>query len=72
MAAWIATEFWAEFQGQLGIGLTPVDEGRLEILVNGEMLFDRKAEGGDYPEMSKIRALGRTLREKVEAVGVAS
>ena len=72
MVAWIATEFWAEFKGQLGIALTPVDDGRVEILVDGEMLFDRKAEGGAYPDMSKVRELRRTVRQKLEQVGVAS
>lgn len=66
MAAWLATEFWGEFKGNLGVQLTPVDEGRLEVLVDGDMLFDRKAEGGAYPEMTKVREIKRALRERRE------
>ena len=72
MAAWIATEFWSEFKGTLGIALTPVDEGRLEIVLANETLFDRKVEGGEYPGLDKVRAMKRTIRETLAQVAVLS
>ncbi len=72
MAAWIATEFWSEFKGTLGIALTPVDGGRLEVMLENETLFDRKVEGGEYPGLDKVRAMKRTVREKLEQVAVLS
>ncbi len=45
-----------------------MDDGRLEVVLDGEMLFDRKAEGGEYPSLSKVRELKRTVREKLEQV----
>ncbi len=68
MAAWIATEFWTEFKADVGISLTPVDGGRLEVLLEDEMIFDRKAEGGAYPGLDKVRALKRAVREKLAKV----
>jgi predicted Rdx family selenoprotein len=39
------------------ITLTPVHGGRLEILVNGETVYDRKAEGTPdfYPSLKEMR-----------------
>ncbi len=48
-----------------------MDDGRLEILLDGEMLFDRKAEGGAYPSLEKVRELKKTVRTKLEQVAVA-
>ena len=72
MAAWIATEFWSEFKGTLGVTLTPVDDGRLEVMLEHETLFDRKAEGGAYPGLDKVRAMRRTVRERIEQLAVVS
>lgn len=72
MGAWIASEFWTEFKSDVGVALTPVADGRLEVLMDGEMLFDRKAEGGAYPDLDKVRSLTRTVKERLEQVAVAS
>jgi selT/selW/selH-like putative selenoprotein len=70
MAAWIATEFWDEFKGELAITLTPVKDGRLEILYNDATLFDKKAEGNLYPGLDKIRELKAIVKAKLHPVAV--
>lgn len=45
--------------------LTPVDDGRLEVYVDGQTLFDRKAEGGEYPSLTQVREWKRTVRQMV-------
>ena len=70
MAGWIATEFWSEFKGDLAITLIPVKDGRLEVVFNGETLFDKKAEGNLYPGLDKIRELKADVRQRLEAVPV--
>lgn len=62
MAAWMATEFWAEFKDQLAITLTPALEGTLEVYIAGEKILDRKSEGGEYPEMRRIREIRKYIR----------
>ena len=64
-AAWIATEFFTEFQNKLEITITPVDDGRLEIYLDTLVIFDRKAEGGHYPGLDKIRELKKVVRDRV-------
>ena len=64
-AAWIATEFFADFHGEIAVTLTPVDDGRLEVYIGGKTLFDRKAEGGEYPSLTQIREWKKTVRQLV-------
>ncbi len=45
MAASVAAEMVGGRHREVDVRLTPVHEGRFEIYVNGEMVYDRKAEG---------------------------
>ena len=66
-ASWIANEFWSEFSGTVGLVLTPVEGGRLEVLLDGEMLFDRLAQDGEFPTWNSIRQMRRVVRKKLAA-----
>ncbi len=65
----MATEFWHEFGMQAPVTLIPVKDGRLEVYVGGEKVFDRKEEGGKYPDLAKVRELKRLIRERLEGEG---
>ena len=51
----MVTEVWHDFGEDAPVMLIPVADGRLEVTAGGEVLFDRKAEGGVYPEMRRVR-----------------
>ena len=63
----MATEIWHEFGDDAPVTIIPVADGRLEVYANGEKLFDRKAEGGAYPEMKRVRALKQEIRTRLQA-----
>ena len=63
----MATEIWHEFGDDAPVTIIPVADGRLEVYANGEKLFDRKAEGGVYPEMKRVRALRQEIRNRLQA-----
>ncbi len=65
MAAWMATEIWHEFAGDAPVTIIPVANGRLEVIAKGEMIFDRKAEGGAYPEMKRMREIKEEIRKRL-------
>ena len=65
----MATEIWHEFGDDAPVTLIPVADGRLEVYANGEKLFDRKAEGGIYPEMKRVRQLRQEIRQRLQAGG---
>jgi predicted Rdx family selenoprotein len=67
LAAWMATEIWHDFGEDAPVTLIPVGSGRLEVYANDEKLFDRKAEGGAYPDMKRVRAIKAEIRKRLEA-----
>lgn len=62
----MATEIWHEFGDAAPITLIPVGGGRLEVVADGEVLFDRKAEGGAYPEMKRVREIKREIAKRLQ------
>ena len=67
MAVWMATEIWHEFGSEAPVTIVPVAEGRLEVTANGDTLFDRKAEGGNYPEVKRMRQIQEEIKKRVDA-----
>ena len=63
----MATEIWHEFNDDAPVTIIPVGNGRLEVTANGETLFDRKAEGGIYPEMKRMREIRKQIKQRLEA-----
>lgn len=59
----MATEIWHDFGAEAPVTLVPSDKGRLELYANGKTLFDRKAEGGKYPDMSRVREIKKQIAD---------
>jgi predicted Rdx family selenoprotein len=53
----------------LAVTLTPVGEGRLEVILNGETIFDRRATGA-YPTLPDVRNMRTAVRERLSVVTV--
>ena len=62
----MATEIWHDFGEEAPVTLIPVGSGRLEVYANDEKLFDRKAEGGVYPDMKRVRAIKAEIRKRLD------
>ena len=63
----MATEIWHDFGEDAPVTLMPVANGRLEVVAGGEVLFDRKAEGGIYPEMRRVREIKERIGQMLES-----
>ena len=63
----MATEIWHDFGADAPVTLIPVGAGRLEVYANSEKLFDRKAEGGAYPEMKRVRQIKAEIRRRLDS-----
>jgi predicted Rdx family selenoprotein len=61
----MATEIWHEFGAEAPVTLIPADKGRLELYANGKVLFDRKAENGIYPDMTRVREIKKQIAEMI-------
>ena len=53
----------------MDITLTPVGEGRLEVVLNGETIFDRRARG-EYPTLPDVRDMRTAVRERLSVLTV--
>ena len=62
----MATELWtAHDPGDVAVNLTPAHQGRLELYLNGEKIFDRKEDSGGFPNLTKINELKMVIADKV-------
>lgn len=62
----MAVEIWHDFGADAPVTLIPVGEGNLTLTADGETLFDRKAEGGIYPEMKRVREIKKQIWDLIE------
>jgi selenoprotein W-related protein len=61
-AAWYAQELLASFEAELTeVALRPADSGVFVVRLDGEVLADRKRDGG-FPD---VAALKRAVRDRV-------
>lgn len=45
--------------------MTPAHQGRLEVYLNGDKIFDRKEDPDGFPNLIKINELKMIVAEKV-------
>ena len=45
--------------------MTPHGQGRLEVYLNGDKIFDRKEDEGGYPALPKVNELKMLVAEKI-------
>jgi predicted Rdx family selenoprotein len=68
----MANEFFRTFGGDVGISLTPGANGRLEVYLDGEKIFDRKEEEGEkYPDLARVRQLKQVIKAKLDSLVAA-
>jgi predicted Rdx family selenoprotein len=63
----MAVEIWHDLGADAPVTLIPVSKGNLTLSADGKVLFDRKAEGGIYPEMRRVREIKKQIWELIEA-----
>jgi predicted Rdx family selenoprotein len=68
----VANEFFRAYGGNVAISLTPGANGRFEVYLDGEKIFDRKEEGNIYPDLSRVRKMKQVIQAKLETVAAAA
>ena len=68
----MANEFFRAYGGDVAISLTPGAAGRIEVYLDGEKIFDRKAEGNIYPDLTRVRKMKEVITAKLEAIPAAA
>jgi predicted Rdx family selenoprotein len=67
----VANEFFRAFGPDVGISLTPGANGRFEVYMDGEKIWDKKEEGNIYPDLSIVRKLKGVIKEKLDSLVAA-
>ena len=64
----MVSEFFAAGGTDVAVRLNANDSGDLTVTVDGETIFDKKAEGG-HPNLDRIKQMKALIKQKVEALG---
>ena len=67
----MANEFFSTFSGDVAVSLTPGANGRFEVYLDGEKIFDRKEEGNIYPDLTVVRKLRGVIKTKLDSLVAA-
>jgi predicted Rdx family selenoprotein len=67
----VANEFFRAFGPDVGISLTPGANGRFEVYMDGEKIWDRKEADNVYPDLSIVRKLKGVIKEKLDTLVAA-
>ncbi len=68
----MANEFFRAYGGDAAISLTPGANGRFEVYLDGEKIFDRKEEGNIFPELGRVLEMKKVILAKLEAIPAAA
>jgi predicted Rdx family selenoprotein len=64
----VANEFFRAFGGDAAISLTPGANGRFEVYLDGEKIFDRKEEDNIYPDLGRVRKMKQVVQAKLDTI----
>jgi predicted Rdx family selenoprotein len=64
----VANEFFSTFGGDVAVSLTPGANGRFEVYLDGDKIFDKIEEGNVFPELKRVRDMKKVIQSKLEAV----
>jgi predicted Rdx family selenoprotein len=67
----MASEFFAEGGKEVAITITPGESGVLQVIVDGDKIFDKKEEGNQTPTLTRVKEIRAVIKDRLE-VGVAA
>ena len=67
----MANEFFRAYGADAAITISPRGQGIMEVFVDGEKIFDKKAEGNIYPELGRIRKMKEVISARIAQADLA-
>ena len=61
----MANEFFRTYGPDAAITISPRGQGIMEVFVDGEKVFDKKAEGNIYPDLARVRKMKEVITERI-------
>ena len=63
----MATEIFAQGGKDVAITITPGTGGVLQVFADGDKLYDKADEGGQFPALPRVKEIRAQIRERIEA-----
>ena len=67
----MANEFFRAYGPDAAISLTPGANGRFEVYLDGEKIYDKKEEDNVFPNLARVRELKKVIQEKLDSLETA-
>jgi len=67
----MATEFFAEGGKEVSLRLTPGVAGILQVFVDGDKIYDKKEEDGQFPTLPRVKQMRAIIKGKLSALVAA-
>jgi predicted Rdx family selenoprotein len=67
----MANEFFRAYGADASITISPRGQGIMEVFVDGEKIFDKKAEGNIYPDLGRVRKMKEAISARIANVDMA-
>ena len=64
----MANEFFRTYGPDASITISPRGQGIMEVFVDGEKIFDKKAEGNSYPDLARVRKMKEVITDRIASL----
>lgn len=68
----MANEFFRAYGADAAISLTPGANGRLEVYLDGEKIFDKNEEDKKFPDLGRVREMKKVIQERLDTIPAAA
>ena len=67
----MASEFFAEGGKEVAIKITPGIAGILQVFVDGDKIYDKAEEDGQFPNLPRVKQMRAVIKDKLGALVAA-
>jgi predicted Rdx family selenoprotein len=67
----MASEIFAEGGKDVAVKITPGVGGILQVFVDGDKIYDKAEEGGQFPNLPRVKQMRAVIRERLAAAVTA-
>ena len=57
--------FFRAYGPDVAVSISPRGQSIMEVFLDGEKIFDRKAEGNIYPDLARVRKMKEVISAKI-------
>ena len=64
----MANEIFAEGGKEVAIKITPGTGGILQVFADGEKIYDKAEEDGQFPNLPRVKQMRAVIKQKLESL----